>query len=424
MKILWIVNTPIDILSEKLYQKKANCLWMDALLSDCRKNHVFDLVVATTAKVSNTLKYVNDGVTFYAIPNNPPILYNENKNSNIIAWREMIGEERPDIVQIWGTEFSHGLCALKVCKEYDIPSVIYMQGYLGSIARHYLAGMTVKEVRQSITFRDFLKHDNILNQQKKYFYAAKREKEEFHLSGRIICENDWCESSIRAVSPNINVYRCPLSINNAFSNFNWNIDKKRTHSIICNASGYSIKGLHMLLRAVALLKVKYPDIKLYVPGMNMDSNTSLELKLRKRGYTKYIESLIKSLGIKNNIVWLGQISQEKLAEQYTKAHVFVLCSAIENHSSSLKEAMMVGLPCVAAAVGGVPEYVRHGENGFLYRFEEYEIAASYIDKLFEEDTLSQKLSNSAREDMIKLHSSDCVFEKTFEIYLDILGEKK
>ena len=51
MKILWIVNTPIDILGEKLYGKRVGGLWMDALLSDYRKHGGFELSVATVAKV-------------------------------------------------------------------------------------------------------------------------------------------------------------------------------------------------------------------------------------------------------------------------------------------------------------------------------------------------------------------------------------
>ena len=101
----------------------------------------------------------------------------------------------------------------------------------------------------------------------------------------------------------------------------------------------------------------------------------------------------------------------------------MLCSAIENHSSSLKEAMMVGTPCVASAVGGVPEYVRHGENGFLYRFEEYDIAAAYIEKIFESDKLASNLSNAARNDMVNLHSNNDIFERTTQIYRDILKEE-
>jgi glycosyltransferase involved in cell wall biosynthesis len=202
------------------------------------------------------------------------------------------------------------------------------------------------------------------------------------------------------------------------------MESAEPHSVICTASGYPLKGLHMVLRAVALLKKEYSDIKLYVPGSKMISDGSVQWLLRKRGYTKYIEQLIKELKIEENIIWLGQLSQEQLAKQYAKTGAFVLSSSIENHSSSLKEAMMVGVPSIASAVGGIPEYVRHGENGFLYRFEEYEIMAGYIKKLFDDDKLAEKLSEAGRQDMIRLHGGTDVFETMRDIYHGIAGEKE
>ena len=423
MKILWIVNTPIDIIGEKLYGIKENGVWMDALISECRKNKTFDLIVATTAKVKKTISFERDGITFYVLPDNVPILYNERKPTNLAVWLDFIKNQGPDVIQIWGAESSPGLCAIKTGKQLGIPSVIYMQGYLGSIARYYLAGISEKEIWNNLTFRDILKRDSILQQQKKYLFQSKREAEEISLAGRIICENVWCEQSVKSISPDVRIYNCPLSINKVFGEVKWDIEHCEKHSIICNASGYPLKGLHMMLRAVALLKHKYPDIKLYVPGEKMIGSKSFVWQLRRRGYKKYIENLVKKLGISENIVWLGLLTQDKLAIQYAKANVFVLCSAIENHSSSLKEAMMVGTPCVASAVGGVPEYVRHGENGFLYRFEEYDIAAAYIEKIFESDKLASNLSNAARNDMVNLHSNNDIFERTTQIYRDILKEE-
>ena len=423
MKILWIVNTPIDILSEKLYGKRVNGLWMDALLSDYRKHGGFELAVATSAKVKNPSRYQNGNVIFYAVPDNIPLCYDGKKQSNLTAWNDLISSENPDLIQVWGTEFAHGFCALKAAEALNIPSVIYMQGFLGSIAQNYLAGMTTSEIKNNITLRDILKHDNILDQQKKYLTATQREAEEFALSGRIICENDWCENGVRSVLQDIRVYRFPLSINEAFAKNQWDINGCERHSIICNASGYPLKGLHIMLKAIALLKDKYPDVKLYVPGIKMVCDGSLSNVLRKRGYTKYIERLIKSLGIEKNIVWLGPLSQEKLAEQYLKAHAFVMCSAIENHSSSLKEAMIVGVPCVASAVGGIPEYVKPDKSGFLYNFEEYDVAAKYIEKIFEDDELAQSISRTARSDMIKLHENNNVFKQMLQIYKDILSER-
>ena len=84
---------------------------------------------------------------------------------------------------------------------------------------------------------------------------------------------------------------------------------------------------------------------------------------------------------------------------------------------------MVGMPCVSSYVGGVPEYLIHSENGFLYRFEEYEVAAYYIEKLFEDAALAKKFSERSRTDMMKLHSNNDVFKKITDIYESILNER-
>ena len=419
MKILWIVNSPLGPLGERLYGKRNNGVWMDALMASFAEHNEHKLVIATTAAISDTIRLEENGIVFYALPDQPPILYNENKPSNVKVWQELLNGENPDLIQVWGTEFTHGLCALRAANR--IPSVIYMQGYLGSIARHYLAGMTHDELKKSVTIRDIIKRDSILRQQKRYYASTAKEKEMFRLSGNIICENDWCENSIRAIVPDVDIYRCPLSINQVFAHHNWSISEAEPHSIVCNASGYPLKGLHMLLRAVAMLKNRYPDVKLYVPGAKVISDGSIKWLLRKRGYTKYIEKLIQELDIEDNIIWLGPLAQSELAERYAKARVFVLCSAIENHSSSLKEAMMVGTPSVASSVGGVPEYVAHGENGLLYRFEEYDILASHISRLFDDDDLAGRISKNAKKSIRDLHGEDDIYNIMTDIMNKVVG---
>lgn len=422
MKVLWIVNSVLNALSEKLSQQKSNGLWMEALLESFKDQPQYKLVVATTLAVNKTVMVENAGIRYYALPNQPPILYDENKKTNIDVWKDLLDNEKPDLIQVWGTEFTHGLSALRLAK--DIPSIIYMQGYLGSIARHYTAGIVEMDLRKTITFRDFIKQDSILQQQKKYYASTKKEKEMLQLAGNIISENEWCNNSIRAIVPDINIYTCPLSINQVFGEKKWDIHKAEKHSVICTASGYPLKGLHMVLRAIALLKEKYPDIKLYVPGPKMVSDGSLKWLLRKRGYTRYIEQLIKELEIEGQVIWLGKISQEELAEYYEKSRVFILSSSIENHSSSLKEAMMVGTPSVASAVGGIPEYVKHGDNGFLYRFEEFEIMAEYVATIFENDELARKFSENGRRDMLQLHGNIDIYENIIEIYKQVMQECK
>lgn len=421
MKVLWIVNTLLNDLSMHLLGKGSNGVWMDALLKDFKEVGEHQLIVATATKIKERVRLEKDGVVYYALPDDYPIRYNEKKKKNQAQWARLLEEEKPDIIQVWGTEFTHGLCALEQAK--NIPSVIYMQGFLGSIARYYLAGISRAELKRTHTFRDTVKRDSILAQQRRYYRSAKKEAKTLSLSGRIISENEWCNAQVKAVCPTIKTYECPLSINEVFSKTTWEIEKAERHLITCTASGYTIKGLHMVLRAAALLKKEYPDIKICVPGTPVKAGKSLKGRLRKNGYTKYLENLVQKLGVQENLVWLGNLTQEELAKQYEKTHVFAMSSSIENHSSSLKEGMMVGVPCITSAVGGIPEYVHHGENGLLYRFEEYEMLAKLIRDVFEDDDLAKRLSKNAREDMLKLHKGQALYQKITAIYEEILNER-
>lgn len=394
---------------------------MGALLNSIVQNKEYELTVVTTDYVKEPLRIEEDGVVYYALPDSIPHRYNENKPSNITAFRTLFSEEKPDLIELWGTEFTQCLCALR--EAGDIPCVIYMQGYLKSIARHYLGGMTHSELRKSLTLRNILKQDSIAQEQKKYDRRSIKEKEMLSLAKNVICENDWCENSLKAAVPGLRVFRCPLSIGKTFGKYHWKIEKAEPYSVICNASGYPFKGLHMMLRAIALLKRRFPQVKLYIPGAAIAIDRSWMTYIKRPDYTKFLEDLIKELGIEDNIVWVGSLTQDELAALYAKTRAFVLCSSIENHSSSLKEAMIVGMPCAASAVGGVPEYVTHQKDALLYRFGEYDVLASYLEMLFEDDALCKKLSENARASMKQLHSEEEIYQITSGIYQTIIKGK-
>ena len=424
MKILWIVNMPTGKLSEVLTGKRNNGVWIDAMLSEFQGKSGYEIYVATTYPVKNRVTVTENGVTYYALTGGYTSCYNENSKKNLAEWKALIEEVKPNVIQVFGTEFTHGLCALKV--KGDIPAVIYMQGVMRAIAKYYLAGIDYKTAKRTLTLRDLIKRDGIIAQMKKFYKASFKEAEMLKLAQGIISENEWCAANVKAVDNGIRVFNCPLSINKVFAAYSWQKDKIERYSIICTASGYTIKGLHVVIKALSLLKAKYTSVKLYVPGRPMVANKDFKSQLKKDGYTKYIEKLIAKEGVSDNIVWLGTLSQENLAKEYAKRHVFVMPSSIENHSSSLKEAMMVGMPCISSYVGGVPEYVDSGENGLLYRFEEYEVLARLIEKVFEDNALAEKLSEAARKTVLQLHNGENLFSKVSRIYEEIVngGAKK
>jgi glycosyltransferase involved in cell wall biosynthesis len=78
-----------------------------------------------------------------------------------------------------------------------------------------------------------------------------------------------------------------------------------------------------------------------------------------------LEKLAHSRHVTNRAYFAGQRSKEETLSLMTACDVFVLNSTYEGFPHVVLEAMSVGLPVVATAVGGTPEIVRNGENGVL-----------------------------------------------------------
>ena len=240
MKILWIVNVLLNDISESLYNRKGNGVWMEALLEDFKNAGEHKLSIATTLPIKETVCYEKDGVTYYVLPDNYPLLYNENKKSNIRAWKQLLDEEKPDLIHVFGTEFTHGLCALRCNK--NTPVILHMQGVLKSIARFYQTGLTNREFRTR-TLRDWLKRDSMRLQQKRYTKKALKEEEIIRLSKNVISENEWCDAYVKAIAPETKIFHRAESMNPVFFEIPWlagvlcKRDTNAEKDILCGRKG-------------------------------------------------------------------------------------------------------------------------------------------------------------------------------------------
>ena len=119
-----------------------------------------------------------------------------------------------------------------------------------------------------------------------------------------------------------------------------------------------------------------------------------------------MQGLIEKYGLKDHITFLGYLSEEQMHEQLLKSNVFVSASAIENHSTALGEAMISGVPSVASCVGGLQEMISHGEDGYLYPFNEPYMMAEYVCRIFEDPELAKKISHHAHEHAVGLFDKE------------------
>jgi glycosyltransferase involved in cell wall biosynthesis len=108
-----------------------------------------------------------------------------------------------------------------------------------------------------------------------------------------------------------------------------------------------------------------------------------------------IERRAGALGLEGRVRFLGSVSREQVLRLFRAADASLLSSSWENFPHTVVEALAVGSPVIATAVGGVPEVVRHGENGLLVPPGDPEALAAAIRRFFADDGLRRRLAEAA-----------------------------
>jgi glycosyltransferase involved in cell wall biosynthesis len=84
------------------------------------------------------------------------------------------------------------------------------------------------------------------------------------------------------------------------------------------------------------------------------------------------------------------------------------------------EAMAAGVPVVAAKVGGLPDLIEEGKNGFFFDPLDSRSMASAMEKILSKNSVADALAERAREEARKRFRPDVVAQRHVEIYRDVL----
>lgn len=415
-KILWLCNGA-PLRAGNLYSNcnKRGISWIDSLLDVFYEKDDIELYIffPIENKKDDEIKKEKN-IFFYPFKNlKAPHKYNFDLEGEFY---EKIMKIKPGIIHIFGTEFSHCLSMMRAVQKADMSesTVINIQGLCSFIKDHYFAFLPFKIIYK-YTLRDFLRHDNILQQQKKFKARGEFERIAIGLSRNVIGRTDWDRACIAEMNPDCNYYSCHEVIRKQFYEHWWDINSCEKYSIFISQSFYPLKGFHILLKAVLILRRQYPKIKIYTTGNN-PLNTK---RIRENSYSQYIRKMLIHNKLENQVFFLGELNAEEMCQQYLKAHVFVSASSIENSSNSLSEAMLLGVPCVASDVGGTISLFNNREDGYMYPADEPYMLAYYINKIFEDDNLAIKFSRNARQHAYLTHDKNDIIKKMIKIYGEI-----
>jgi len=162
-------------------------------------------------------------------------------------------------------------------------------------------------------------------------------------------------------------------------------------------------GLPDLIEAVGLVKKDLPRIKLLLVG---DGVLLPELKTR-----------VEDLGLKNEVIFLGEIEHDKLPIYLKAADVFVRPSLSEGLGNSFLEAMAVGIPVIGTPVGGITDFITDGETGLLCRPGDPPGLAATILKILSDRQLAESMVKKAQELVAEKYDWNAIarqFEKFYD----------
>ena len=82
--------------------------------------------------------------------------------------------------------------------------------------------------------------------------------------------------------------------------------------------------------------------------------------------------------------------------------------------------MLLGVPCVAADVGGISSIFENGKDGILYEVGNVETLAKSVNRIFENPDETEMFRKNAREHALVTHNPDENFKRLLEIYREIV----
>jgi N-acetyl-alpha-D-glucosaminyl L-malate synthase BshA len=127
------------------------------------------------------------------------------------------------------------------------------------------------------------------------------------------------------------------------------------------------------------------------------------------------ESLARELGVEAHVTFLGK--QNHVERIIPQAHGLLLPSELESFGLAALEAMACGVPPVATRVGGVPELITHGVDGYLEAAGDIAAQAARVVELLNDEALYRRVSQAARQTAMTRFASSLVipaYERYYE----------
>lgn len=143
-----------------------------------------------------------------------------------------------------------------------------------------------------------------------------------------------------------------------------------------------VKGVKYLIEAMRAVSQKDLEARLIVVGDGKERQN--------------LEKLTKALNLGDFVTFVGKVPNQEVPQYMAAADIFVLPSLSEGFPVTVLEAMASGLSIITTNIGGLPEIVHEGENGFLVQPKNPLEITQRVTLLLQDDELRERISGNNR----------------------------
>lgn len=186
-----------------------------------------------------------------------------------------------------------------------------------------------------------------------------------------------------------------------------NISRTPFRLITTASSDQPLKGLSVLLRALAQLRSEFPELHLIVIG-----------KLKENGDT---QKELQALNLQDVVQFKSGISNQQLVEEYAQASIAIVPSLYEGFGLPAAEAMACAVPLICSDGGALPEVV--GDAARLVRAGNVDDLQNALRELLIDENARENLGSQGRAHILQQLSWDCVGKKMERFYYQVLQQQ-
>jgi len=350
--------------------------WMVALLPALKQLTGFHLRVILCHKtIQKRVLIEKDGIEYEGIPDVfPARLARKTLHfKTSLLTTPAIRRFRPDLVHAFGFETGNALIALRS----GFPVSCFIQG----IAQ---------------LLYPFCGHMGWCDQ-KIMVWAERYAAEKIRW---MVAENNFAKNWALSVNPAATVSVIPHPTRQVF----FEKSAPRFPPVILTVGGLDDrKGMDTVIRAFAISGVA--SAKLVVVGAG---------PLRRQ-----LESLARLLRVSEHIRFTGPLGTEEVIACMNEARAFVLASRMDTSPNVISEAHAIGIPVIGTRVGGIPEMVEDGLDGFWADKDDIFEISMHMRTLLEDENLARKMGGNGKMKVMKLNNSLSVAEAHAEYFQNI-----